>query len=90
MRTFNQTMSNISAINLRLKPIFELSDEELRERLRPTYEAVRNETFAKGGYLTYYDPSVCPNTSFAVHEYSDRKELMWMDKNYKEHFIKTL
>ena len=90
MRTFHQTMSSTSAIDLRLKSIFELSDEELRERLRPTYEVVRSETFAKGGYLTYYDPSVCPTTSFAVHEYSDRKELMWIDKNYKEHLIKTL
>lgn len=90
MRTFHQTMSSISAINLRLKPIFELSDEELRERLRPTYEAVRSETLAKGGYLTYYDPSVCPTASHAVHEYSDRKELMWMDEDYQEHFIKTL
>lgn len=90
MRTFHQTMSSISAINLRLKPIFELSDKELQERLRPTYEIVRSETFAKGGYLTYHDPSVCPTASHAVHEYSDRKELMWMDENYQEHFIKTL
>jgi hypothetical protein len=89
MRTFHQTMSSSTAIDLRLKPIFELSDEELGERLRPTYEAMKQAAFSKGSYITYYDPSICPTTSHAVHEYRDRKELMWMDKNYREHFIKT-
>jgi hypothetical protein len=90
MRTFHQTMSNTAAIDLRLKSVFDLTDEELQERLRPTYEAMKKEKFAKGGYITYYDPSVCPTSSHAVHEYSDRKELMWMDNNYQEHFIKNL
>jgi len=90
MRTFHQTMSNSSAINLRLKPIFELSDEELRERLRPTYEAMKKEKFAKGGYLTYYDPSICPTNTHAVHEYSDRKELVKLDIDGNVQFVKNL
>lgn len=90
MRAFHHTMSSTTAIDLRLKPIFQLSDEELQERLRPTYEAMKQAAFSKGNYITYYDIAVCPTTSHAVHEYSDRKELMWMDKNYQEHFIKTL
>lgn len=83
-------MSSTTANDLRSLPIFELSDEQLRERLRPKAEAVRRETFAKGGYLTYYDPSLCPTNKHAVHEYSDRKELIWMDDNYQEHFVKIL
>ncbi|MBS7565660.1 hypothetical protein D0C36_14805 [Mucilaginibacter conchicola] len=83
-------MSNNAAIDLRLKSFFDLSEEERQERLRPTYEAMKKEKFAKGGYITYYDPSVCPTTSHAVHEYVDRKDLMWMDDKYQEHFIKTL
>jgi hypothetical protein len=71
-------------------PIFDLTDEQLRERLRPTAEAVRRETFAKGGYLTYYDPSLCPTKKHFVHEYSDRKELVLIDQNYQEHFVKIL
>jgi hypothetical protein len=71
-------------------PIFGLTDEQLRERLRPTAEAVRRETFATGGYLTYYDPSLCPTKKHFVHEYSDRKELVLMDQNYQEHFVKIL
>jgi hypothetical protein len=90
MRAFHQTMSSTTTIDLRLKPIFQLSHEELQERLRPTYEAMKQAAFSKGSYITYYDTSVCPTTSHAVHEYSDRKELTWMDKNYQEHFIKTL
>lgn len=90
MRAFHQIMSSTTAIDLRLKPIFQLSDEELKERLRPTYEAMKQAAFSKGSYITYYDTLVCPTISHAVHEYSDRKELMWMDKDYQEHFIKTL
>ncbi|WP_121195840.1 hypothetical protein [Mucilaginibacter gracilis] len=83
-------MSSTTEIDLRLKPVFQLSDEELQERLKPTYEAMKQDAFSKGSYITYYDASVCPTKSHAVHEYSDRKELMWMDNNYQEHFIKTL
>ncbi|QEC77288.1 hypothetical protein [Mucilaginibacter ginsenosidivorax] len=90
MRTFHQTMSNPTAIDLRSTPIFQLSDEELRERLRPTYERMKAEKFAKGGYLTYYDPTVCPNNTYAVHEYSDRKELVKLDENGKAQYVKTL
>jgi hypothetical protein len=90
MRIFHQTMSSTTAIDLRLKPIFELSDEELRERLRPTYEAMKRDKFAKGGYLTYYDPSVCPSNTHAVHEYSDRKELVKLDEDGNVLFVKKL
>jgi hypothetical protein len=82
-------MSN-STIDVRLKSVFELSDEELQERLRPTFEAVQEKKFAKGGYITYYDPVLCPTNAYAVHEYRDRKDLMWMDGLGKAHFVKTL
>lgn len=83
-------MSHATANDLRSIPVFNLSDEQLQERLRPKAEAVRRDKFAKGGYLSYYDPSVCPTPHHAIHEYSDRKELMWMDENYQEHFVKIL
>jgi len=88
MRT-HQSMSSTTT-DLRLIPIFKLSDDQLTERLRPAYEAMKQKKFAKGGYITYYDPLVCPNTSHAVHEYRDRKELVWVDNLGKEHFVKTL
>ena len=90
MRTLHQTMSNPTANDLRSTPIFELSDEQLRERLRPAYDAVKQNAFAKGSYITYFDPSVCPTSDHAIHEYRDRKELIWMDDNYQEHFVKNL
>lgn len=90
MRTTNQIMSSATATDLRSVPIFQLSDEQLRERLKPAYEAIKKEKFAKGGYLTYYDPSVCPTTVHMVHEYRDRKELVWLNENGEAHFVRNL
>lgn len=44
-------MSTAPAIDLHSRSIFELTDEELQERLRPTYEAMKAANFAKGGIL---------------------------------------
>lgn len=90
MKTLHLTMSGATTNDLRSMSIFELSDEQLRERLRPAYDDMKEQAFARGSYITYYDPSVCPSSSHAVHEYRDRKELMWMDNNYQEHFVKIL
>ncbi len=89
MRTL-QSMSSNATKDLSLISVFDLSDEELTERLRPAYEKIKQEAFAKNSYLTYYDPLNCPSTAHAVHEYRDRKELMWIDSDGKEHFVKTL
>ncbi|WP_299286917.1 hypothetical protein [uncultured Mucilaginibacter sp.] len=90
MSTTHQMMSSTTTNDLRSASIFELSNEELRERLRPAYEKIKQEAFAKHSYLTYYDPLVCPTVAHAVHEYRDRKELMWMDQTGKEQFVKIL
>ena len=90
MSTQYQSMSSSTTKDLRSISIFELSDEELRERLRPTSERIKQEAFAKNSYLPYYDPLVCPTTAHSVHEYRDRKELIWVDNTGKEHFLKTL
>ena len=89
MRTQHQIMSSSTTRDLRSVPIFELSDEELRERLRPAYEKIKQEAFAKNSYLTYYDPLVCPTSAHAVHEYRDRKELVKLEDG-KAHLIKIL
>lgn len=83
-------MSTVTTNDLDSMSIFELSDDQLRERLRPAYEAMRQSAFAKGSYITYFDPLLCPTASHMVHEYRDRKELIWMDDNYQEHFVKLL
>jgi hypothetical protein len=89
MRTLYQSMSNTTARDLHSVSIFDLSEEELRERLRPTSEKIKREAFAKNSYLTYYDPLVCPDTTYAVHEYRDRKELVKLE-NGKSHLVKIL
>jgi len=83
-------MSTTTERDIRTLPIFELSDEELRERLQPAYEEMKQAAFARGSYITYFDPEVCPTTSHMVHEYTDRKELIRMDDNYQENFVKIL
>lgn len=75
---------------LRLKSVFELSDEELQERLRPTFEAVKQQKFAKGGYITYHDPVLCPTDDHMIHEYRDRKELVKLDDNGKASLVKIV
>lgn len=79
-----------TAKDIRSKSVFELSAEELSERLKPTADAVKRETFARNGYLTYFDHAICPDTSYMVHEYRDKKELVQIDDKGKAHFIKTL
>jgi len=81
----NTAKKDVSAVS-----IFELTQEEFRERLKPTAEAIRKETFAKGGYLTYFDRLVCPTSAHSIHEYSDRKQLMRMDDNFNSHFMGLL
>ena len=90
MRTQHQSMSGTTTKDLSLISVFNLSDDELTARLRPTYETIKNKKFAKGGYITYYDPLVCPTSAHTVHEYADRKELMRVDNIGKEHFVKNL
>lgn len=90
MRTQYQSMGGTTSKDLRLISVFNLSDEELTERLRPTYEAMKQKKFAKGGYVAYYDPLVCPTNTHLVHEYTDRKELVWVDNTGNEHFVKNL
>lgn len=83
-------MSTTTERDIHSLPIFRLSDDELQERLRPAFESIMQETFAKGNYITYYDPAVCPTNFYMVHEYGDRKELVKLDASGKAHFIKTL
>ena len=76
--------------DVRSKSIFELSAQEVADRLRPTADAVMLETFNRNGYLTYFDNAVCPGTSYMLHEYCDRKELVRIDDQGKAYLIKIL
>jgi hypothetical protein len=89
MRTSQRIMRS-TVKDIRSKSIFELSAQELAERLRPTADAVMRETFSRNGYLTYFDKAVCPDTDYMVHEYRDRKELVRIDDKGTAHLIKIL
>jgi hypothetical protein len=89
MRTLNQTMSGTTTKDPRSLPAIGLTTEELRERLRPITEKVIENTLAKNSYLTYYDETLCPDTTYAIHEYRDRKELVKLEHG-KAQLIKIL
>lgn len=83
-------MRSTAKDNLRFKSIFDLSNEELRERLRPTGEATVQKIWSQNGYFTYYDPALCPSSNYLIHEYKDRMELVRVDLDGSVHLIKTL
>jgi hypothetical protein len=89
MRTLHQTMRGTTTKDSRSLPAIGLTTEELRARLRPITEKIIEDTWAKNSYLTYYDETLCPDTSYAIHAYRDRKELVKLE-NGKAHLVKIL
>jgi hypothetical protein len=72
------------------KSVFEMSAEELRERVAPVAERLKKEAWAKNSYVTYFDEKLCPSTEFMIHEFRDRRELVRIKPNGETQFIKTL
>ena len=89
MRTLQQTMRSTTKKIPQSLPAIGLTTEELRERLRPIAQQAKENTWAKNSYSTYYDRALCPDTTFAIHEYRDRKELVKLEKG-KFHLVKIL
>jgi len=75
MRTLQYGMRSTETKDLR-KSVFELSAEELTERILPTAERVTKDAWDKGLYITYFDKNLCPAEDMMIHEYRDRKELV--------------
>ncbi|GAC1315034.1 MAG: hypothetical protein NVSMB24_40370 [Mucilaginibacter sp.] len=82
-------MRSTTTKDSRSLPAIGLTTEELRERLRPITEKIIEDTWAKNSYLTYYDETLCPDTSYAIHAYRDRKVLVKLE-NGKAHLVKIL
>jgi len=89
MRTINYAMRT-AVVKLPRKSVFEMSVEELRERVRPTAEQIKKEAWDKNSYITYFDEELCPSAGFIVHEYQDRKELVRIKQNGETQLIKIL
>jgi hypothetical protein len=90
MRTLQHTMRTTSEDNSRSKSIFQLSGEELSVRLSGTAIKVIRESWSKGNYITYFDATLCPDEKHMIHEYRDRKELVFIGQDGVSHFVKTL
>lgn len=90
METLQHIMRTDAENDIRAKSIFELSGEELRERLRATAIADMEAAWAKGEYITYYDRNICPNENYMIHEYRNRKELVFIDDNGNAAVMKKL
>jgi len=57
------------------KPVFDMTQEELDNHLRPTVERVVAETFALGLPVSYQDER-CPTDAHFIHEYGDGKQFL--------------
>lgn len=79
-----------TALKSTRKSVFEMSAEELRERIGPTAEKVIRDAWDKNSYITYFDENLCPSTDVMVHEYRDRKELVRVKENGETQLIKIL
>jgi hypothetical protein len=79
-----------TAIKSSLKSVFEMSAEELRERITPTAKKAIMDAWDKNSYITYFDEKLCPTKDVMVHEYRDRKELVQIAENGETRLIKIL
>ncbi len=75
---------------LERKTIFEMTQAELREAIRPTAEKVKQDAWEKDTYISYYNEALCPGDDTVIHEYKDRKELMRFDKEGNTTLIRIL
>jgi hypothetical protein len=89
MRTLHQTMSSTTTNDPRSLPAIGLTTEEHRKRLQHITDKVIEDTWAKNSYLTYFDETLCPDSSYAIHAYRDRKELFKLE-NGKAQLVKIL
>jgi hypothetical protein len=61
--------------------VFKMSAEELQELLKPMADAIKEKAWSNNGYISYYDPQICPDTNFMIREYRDRKELAQLNES---------
>ena len=83
MRTSNKDKMHI-------RYIFGLSDDELRERLRPPADRITQEIWMNNGYIIYFDAALCPDTHHMIHEYRGTKELVFVKPNGTVRLVKLL
>lgn len=72
------------------KSIFEMDEFELQQATRPAEETIRKQAWDKGGYISYYDDSVCPGVNYVIREYRDHKELVRLKEAGDADVIKIL
>jgi hypothetical protein len=76
MRTTINELMRTKAYQPERKSIFEMSSEELTNRLSPTAERLTKEAWDNNSYIVYFDEKLCPADDIMIHEYRDRKELV--------------
>ena len=72
------------------KSIFEMTDSELQEAIKPATDIIRERAWNKGGYISYYDTLVCPDANCVIREYRDHKELVRLNEAGEAELIKVL
>lgn len=76
-------------IDNRHKQLSELTEDEIQARSEKTMRAIEQKAWAMDSYISYDDDVLCPDCHHTIHEYKDRKELIFMDDDYKQHLVKV-
>lgn len=72
------------------KSIFKMSVTELQQATTQAADAVKKRAWNKGGYISYFEQSSCPDSNFMVREYQNRKELVRLNDQGEATFIRVL
>lgn len=72
------------------KSIFEMTGAELQQAVQPAAAIIRKRAWDKGGYISYFDETLCPDTDHVIREYQDRKELIRLNETGSAELIKIL
>jgi hypothetical protein len=72
------------------KTVFDMKPEEFKKLIRPAADRVLEETWAKDGFITYYDEKICPDMETLIQEFKDHSELVRIDDQGKATVIKQL
>ncbi len=76
MRSTINELMRTKASQPERKSIFEMSSEELTNRLSSTAERLTKEAWDNNSYIVYFDEKLCPSDDIMIHEYRDHKELV--------------
>jgi hypothetical protein len=63
-------------MQLKTKPVWEMTEEEFEILLRPAVENAREKRFSRGLPISYRDKTLCKADNQFIHEYADGSKFL--------------